>query len=72
MPRPIALKRYPNCSRLGVLRRNRVGYVVSTGALYRALGWQAYRRYLPMMQHASNTGPTPESCERFLEGLNGK
>jgi hypothetical protein len=67
----ITSKKFPHCSQLGVLRRNRGGYVVSTAALYRAVGWETYVRYLDTMEHASNSGgPTPESCEKFLEGLN--
>jgi hypothetical protein len=77
MPNTIRDRRYPKCSRLGVLRRTqrRPGgmpqLVVSTGALQEAVGWKAYQEYLPLMTHRLNTGPTPESAEAFLETLNG-
>jgi hypothetical protein len=68
-------RRFPRCSTLGVLRRTSrrpggVPYIiVSTEALYRAVGPQTYREYLPLMQHRSAAGPTPESCEGFLEAI---
>lgn len=64
------VKKYPKCSKLGVLREtNRFAVVVSTTALCKALGWERYRRYLPVMRHRHGSGPTPESCETFLSSL---
>lgn len=64
-------KRYPRCSRAGVLRRSQrdSGLIVSTGALYAYVGPVKYLEYLPLMRHATNGGPTPESAEKFLETL---
>jgi hypothetical protein len=77
MPDVITSREYPKCSRLGVLRRAQSRtqaegrLVVSTGALHDRLGWKTYQAYLPLMRYECNTGPTPESCEAFLRGLNG-
>jgi len=76
MPKRITDKRYPNCSRLNVLRQVRKDayLVVSTAALHNAIGWEAYQRYLPVMKYyqerGGNTpGPTPDSAEQFLKGM---
>jgi hypothetical protein len=64
-------RRYPLCSKLGVLRRNNRGVlVVSTSALYAALTWPVYREFLPTLRHTRliNGMVTPESCEAFLRG----
>ena len=72
MPDVIRDARYPLCSKAGVLRKPKSNLVVSTSALYEKVGDKKYRDYLPIMQHASYTGPTPQSCEKFLASLNGE
>ena len=62
-------RRFPHCSALGVLRRCKGGGLcVSTTALKEVVGWHKYQTYLPHMQHATNAGPTPQSCEEWLRG----
>lgn len=71
----ITSKDFPLCSRLGVLRKTTGGNLaISTGALYRELGWEKYRKFMPYMKHEPPQSGyvTPDSCERFLETLNGK
>jgi hypothetical protein len=69
--------KYPLCSRYGLLRKTfgphkSTNVVISTGALYRLVGPEKYKRYLPMMQYRVGAGPTPGSCEAFLRSLNGE
>lgn len=65
--------RYPRCSKLGVLRKRVWGgterLIVSTSALYEAVGHAKYQNYLPLITYKNAGGPTPESCEKFLETL---
>ena len=62
-------KRYPKCSKLGVLRKRGKYLMVSTTALKNAVGWRTYQKYLPHMRYRLSAGPTPDSCEKFLKKL---
>jgi hypothetical protein len=64
-------QRFPHCTRLQVLRTISGRTVISTSALYEALGWKKYRQFLPYMKHeGGNCGTgyvTPSSCEEWLQ-----
>jgi hypothetical protein len=65
-------KRFPLCSKLGVLRTTTSGGLcISTAALHNALGWNKYKEFLPFMEHVRRGRNaigyvTPISCEAFL------
>jgi hypothetical protein len=65
-----AKERFPRCNKLQVLRTISGRTVISTSALYEALGWKKYRQFLPYMEyeptHGNNGYVTAESAEAFL------
>jgi hypothetical protein len=65
-------QRFPHCTRLQVLRTISGRTVISTSALYEALGWKKYRQFLPHMEyeptHGNNGYVTAESLEACLNG----
>lgn len=66
-------KRYPHCSRLGILRRTskHLDLCISTTALYEVVGWKKYQTFLPYMMHGARNGQVlPGSCERWLKETN--
>jgi hypothetical protein len=71
-------RRYPLCSQYGLLRApyfKRTGdkhLVVSTQAMYAALGWAKYREFLPHMRNKSAAGLDPKHVEDYLRGINGQ
>ena len=57
----------PNCDKLHVIRLVRDGRkIVSTTALYDALGPITYGRVVQHFEYDSNAGPAPLPVEKFL------
>lgn len=66
-------KAYPECEKLGVLRTTTLGrrtgqgrIVVSSSALYKALGWDRYKAFLPHMKNVIKPGLDPDHVEAWL------
>jgi hypothetical protein len=68
---------YPHCKRLGILRTAKNGMqIISTAALYAAVGPKAYREALPHLRyeyggkrHGVTMGPLAGPIEEWLKSL---